>query len=104
MSNSDTMNDTDSRKSRGNARLVGTVFLGIVVLLSAWFALAYFNLAYLQRYIVDSINPNGSILRVLLIATFGGFILSFPFLRILLCWQMLNLFKVIHVLSLRILK
>ena len=81
MSNSDTMNDTDSRKTRGNARLVGTVFLGIVVLLSAWFALAYFHLAYLQRYIVDSINPNGSILRVMLIATLGGFILSVPILR-----------------------
>jgi len=81
MSDSDTMNDTDYRKTRRSAKLVGTVFLGIVVILSAWFALAYFHVAYLQRYILDSINPNGSILRVILIATLGGFILSVPILR-----------------------
>src|SRR6266487_2630437 len=81
MSNSDTMNNTDSRKTRRNAKLVGTLFLGIVVILSAWSALAYFHLAYLQRYIVDSINPKGSILRVMLIARLGGFILSVPILR-----------------------
>ena len=81
MSNSDTMNDTGSRKTRGNTKLVGTVFLGIMVILSAWFAVAYFHIAYLERYIVDSINPNGSILRVTLIATLGGFILSVPILR-----------------------
>jgi len=55
--------------------------LGIMVILSAWFAVAYFHIAYLERYIVDSINPNGSILRVTLIATLGGFILSVPILR-----------------------
>jgi len=81
MSNSDSMNDNDSRKTRGNAKLVGTVFLGIMGILSAWFAVSYFHLAYLQRYIVDSINPNGSILRVVLMATLGGFILSVPILR-----------------------
>jgi hypothetical protein len=81
MSNTDTMNDTDSRKTRRNAKLVGIVFLGIMVILSAWFAVSYFHIAYLQRYIVDTINPNGSILRVMLIATLGGFILSVPILR-----------------------
>ncbi len=81
MPNSDTMNDTDYRKTRRNAKLVGAVFLGIIVILSAWFAVAYFHLAYLQRYIIDSINPNGSILRVMLMATLGGFILSVPILR-----------------------
>src|SRR2546430_17444712 len=81
MSTSDTMNNTDSRKTRGNARLVGTVFLGIVVILSAWVALALFHLAYLQRKIVDRINSNGSILHVILIAKLGGFILSVPILR-----------------------
>jgi hypothetical protein len=75
------MNNTDSRKTRGNAKLVGTVFLGIIVILSAWFAVSYFHAAYLQRYIVDLITPNGSILRVTLIATLGGFILSVPILR-----------------------
>ncbi len=81
MSNTDTVNDTDSRKTRRNAKLVGIVFLGIMVILSAWFAVSYFHIAYLQRYIVDTINPNGSILRVMLIATLGGFILSVPILR-----------------------
>jgi len=81
MSNTDTMNDTDSRKTRRNAKLVGIVFLGIMVILSAWFAVSYFHIAYLQRYIVDTINRNGSILRVMLIATLGGFILSVPILR-----------------------
>ncbi len=81
MSNTDTMNDTDSRKTRRNAKLVGIVFLGIMVILSAWFAVSYFHIAYLQRYIVDTISPNGSILRVMLIATLGGFILSVPILR-----------------------
>ncbi len=81
MSNTDTTNDTDSRKTRRNAKLVGIVFLGIIVILSAWFAVSYFHIAYLQRYIVDTINPNGSILRVMLIATLGGFILSVPILR-----------------------
>src|SRR6266446_6674625 len=81
MSNTDTVNDTDSRKTRRNAKLVGIVFLGIMVILSAWFAVSYFHIAYLQRYIVDTINPNGSILRVMLIATLGGFILSVPILK-----------------------
>src|SRR5436853_7220498 len=81
MTNSDTMNDTKYRKTRRNAKLVGSVFLGIIVIISAWFAVAYFHVAYLQRYIIDSINPNGSILRVTLIATLGGFILSVPILR-----------------------
>jgi len=81
MSNTDTMNHTDSRKTRRNAKLVGTVFLGIMVILSAWFAVAYFHVVYLQRYILDTLNPNGSILRVMLIATLGGFILSVPILR-----------------------
>jgi len=81
MSNTDTVNDTDSRKTRRNAKLVGIVFLGIMVILSAWFAVSYFHIAYLQRYIVDTINPNGSILRVMLIGTLGGFILSVPILR-----------------------
>ena len=81
MTNTDTMNDTDSRKTRRKAKLVGIVFLGIMVILSAWFAVSYFHIAYLQRYIVDTISPNGSILRVMLIATLGGFILSVPILR-----------------------
>ena len=74
------MQNNDSRKHRGNAKLVGSLLLVITVLLSAWIAVAHFHIALLQEYIT-SINPNGSVLRVTLIAAFGGFILSIPILR-----------------------
>src|SRR5437660_10781649 len=74
------MQNNDSRKHRGNAKLVGSLLLVITVLLSAWIAVAHFHIALLQEYIT-SINPNGSVLRVTLIASFGGFILSIPILR-----------------------
>src|SRR5437588_10134444 len=75
------MQNNDSRKHRGNAKLVGSLLLVITVLLSAWIAVAHFHLALLQGYITSIITPNGSVLRVTLIAAFGGFILSIPILR-----------------------
>jgi hypothetical protein len=81
MSNSDKMNNNDSQKTRGNAKLLGSLLLGIIVLLSAWIAIAYFHVTYLQGFITGIITPNGSILRVTLIAAFGGFILSILILR-----------------------
>jgi hypothetical protein len=78
------MENNDSQKTSGNAKLVGALLLVIIVLLSAWIAIAYYHLAYLQGYITGIITPNGSLLRVTLIAAFGGFILSIPIFRSLL--------------------
>src|SRR5437660_11253907 len=75
------MQNNDSRKHRGNAKLVGSLLLVITVLLSAWIAVAHFHIALLQGYITSIITPNGSVLRVTLIAAFGGFVLSIPILR-----------------------
>src|SRR5436305_5655315 len=75
------MQNNDSRKHRGNAKLVVSFLLVITVLLSAWIAVAHFHIALLQGYITSIITPNGSILRVTLFATLGGFILSVPILR-----------------------
>src|SRR2546422_10696617 len=83
MSNNDRMNNTDAQKTRGKTKLVGSLFLGILVLLSAWISVAYFHAAYLQEYITNIIKPTSSLLRVTLIAAFGGFILSIPILRTL---------------------
>ena len=82
MSNDQRIKNTDSQeKNRGNAKRVSALFLGIIVLLSAWIAVAHYPVAYLQEYVADIITPNGSILRITLIATFGGFIFSIPILR-----------------------
>jgi hypothetical protein len=81
VSNSDEMQDNESQKSSGSAKLVGSTLLVIIALISAWIAIAYFHVAYLQGYITGIITPNGSVLRVTLIAAFGGFILSIPIFR-----------------------
>jgi len=81
VSNNDEIQHGDSQKTSGNAKLVGSLFLVIIVLLSAWIAIAYFHVAYLQGYITGIITPNASVLRVTLIAAFGGFILSILILR-----------------------
>src|SRR5437667_10212779 len=75
------MQNNDSRKHRGNAKLVVSLLLVITVLLSAWVAVAHFHIALLQGYITSIITPNGSVLRVTLIVAFGGFVLSIPILR-----------------------
>jgi hypothetical protein len=81
VSNSAEMQDNESQKSSGSAKLVGSTLLVIIALISAWIAIAYFHVAYLQGYITGIITPNGSVLRITLIAAFGGFILSIPILR-----------------------
>jgi hypothetical protein len=81
MSKRDKMSNNDFQKTRRNAKLLGSLSLGIIVLLSAWIAIAYFHVAYLQRYIIDSITPNGSILPGTLIAALGGFTLSISIFR-----------------------
>jgi hypothetical protein len=78
------MQNNESRKSSGSAKLVGSLLLVIIALISAWIAIAYVHVAYLQGYISGIIAPNGSLLRVTLIAAFGGFILSIPIFRSLL--------------------
>jgi len=75
------MNSTDVQKTRGKTKLVGSLFLGILVLLSVWISVAYFHVAYLEDYIANIIKPTGSLLRVTLIAALGGFIMSIPILR-----------------------
>jgi hypothetical protein len=75
------MHNNESQKTRGNAKPVGSLLLVIVVVLSAWIGVAYFHIAFLQGYITSIITPNGSVLRVTLIAAFGGFILSIPIFR-----------------------
>ncbi len=79
MSNND--RNTDSQKTRGSAKLVGSLFLGSIVLLLAWMAVPYFHIAYLQGYITGITTANGSVLRVTLIAALGGFVLSIPLFR-----------------------
>ena len=81
MSNNDAMRNSDSKKTRGNAKLAGLLLLGSFLLLSAWIAIGYFHVAYFQGYITGVVTPNGSVLRVTLIAAFGGFLLSIPILR-----------------------
>ena len=81
MANNDKTHNNESQKTSGNAKLVGSLLLVITVLLSAWIAVAHFHIALLQGYITSIITPNGSVLRVTLIAAFGGFILSIPILR-----------------------
>src|SRR5207302_3829439 len=75
------MHNNESQKTSRNAKLVGSLLLVITVLLSAWIAVAHFHIALLQGYITSIITPNGSVLRVTLIAAFGGFVLSIPILR-----------------------
>src|SRR5438445_13224333 len=75
------MHNNESQKTSRNAKLLGSLLLVIIVLLSAWIAVAHFHIALLQAYITSIITPNGSVLRVTLIAAFGGFILSIPILR-----------------------
>jgi hypothetical protein len=81
MSNNDAMRNSDSEKTGGSAKLVSLLLLGSFLLLSAWIAIAYFHVAYLQGYITGVVTPNGSVLRVTLISAFGGFLLSIPILR-----------------------
>src|SRR5438445_11123841 len=75
------MQNNDSLKHRGYGKLVGSLLFVITVLLSAWIEVAHFHIALLQGYITSIITPNGSVLRVTLIAAFGGFVLSIPILR-----------------------
>jgi len=84
MSNEDRMNNTDPQKTRGHSKQVGLVLLGVIVLLLSWIAVTYFHVAYLLGYLTGIFTPNGSILRVTLIAALGGFILSIPIFRSLL--------------------
>jgi len=81
MSNKDRMNSTDSQKAHGHSKLVGSLVLGIIVLLSAWSAVAYFHVASLREYVTNIIKPADSLLRITLIVAFGGFISSIPILR-----------------------
>lgn len=81
VSSKDKMNNVDVQKTRGKTKLVGSLFLGILVLLSVWISVAYFHVAYLEDYIANIIKPTGSLLRVTLIAALGGFIMSIPILR-----------------------
>jgi hypothetical protein len=80
MSNIDAA-DVNSRKTRANAKPVGLLSLGIVAVLAGWFAVTYLHVLKLQEYIANFIPPNGSILRIPLIAAFGGMVLSIPILR-----------------------
>jgi len=81
VANNDKTRNNESQKTSGNAKLVGSLLLVIIALLSAWIAVAHFHIALLLGYITSIITPNGSVLRVTLIAAFGGFILSIPILR-----------------------
>jgi hypothetical protein len=85
MSNNDDTADINSRKTRANAKPVGLLSLGILTVLAVWIAAAYLHVLKLQEYIADFIPPNGSILRIPLIAAFGGMVLSIPILRRLSC-------------------
>src|SRR2546426_8420927 len=81
MSNEDRMNNTDPQKTRGHSKQVGLLLLGVIVLLLSWIAVTYFHVAYLLGYLTGIFTPNGSILRVTLIAALGGLILSIPIFR-----------------------
>jgi hypothetical protein len=81
MSNKDRMNNADSQKTHGHSNLLRTLVFGIVVIVSAWSAFAYFHVASLQEYVTNIIKPADSLLRITLIVTFGGFISSIPILR-----------------------
>jgi len=81
VANNDKTHNNESQKASRNAKLVCSLLFVITVLLSTWIAVAHFHLARLQGYITSIITPNGSVLRVTLIAAFGGFILSIPILR-----------------------
>ena len=81
MSNNEKIDSNDPKKTRGNAKLVGSLVFVVIVFLSAWTAVAYFHIAFLQGYITSIINPTRSVLSVTLIAAFGGFISSIPILR-----------------------
>jgi hypothetical protein len=75
------MKSTHSQKAHGHSKLLGSLVLGIIVLLSVWSAVAYFHVAFLQEYITNIIKPADSLLRITLIVTFGGFISSIPIVR-----------------------
>jgi len=81
MSNKDRMKSTDSQKTHGHSNLLRSLVLGVIVLVSAWSAVAYFHVASLQEYVTNIIKPADSLLRITLIVTFGGFISSIPILR-----------------------
>lgn len=81
VSNTDGANCTDPQKTRGHSKLLGSLVLGIIVLLSALSAVTYFHLALLQEYVTNIINSADSLVRITLIVTFGGFISSIPILR-----------------------
>ena len=81
MSNKDRMKSTDPQKTHGHSKLVGSLVLRVIVLVSAWSVVAYFHVASLQEYVTNIIKPADSLLRITLIVTFGGFISSIPILR-----------------------
>jgi hypothetical protein len=73
--------DVNSRKTRADGKPVGLLSLGIMAVLAGWFAVTYLHILKLQEYIANFIPPNGSILRIPIIAAFGGMVLSIPILR-----------------------
>jgi hypothetical protein len=81
MSNNDDTADVNSRETRGNAKPVRLLSLGIVAVLVGWIAVAYLHVLKFQEYVAHFIPPSGSILRIPLIAAFGGMVLSIPILR-----------------------
>ena len=81
MSSKDRVNSTDSQKTHGHSNLLRSLVLGVIVLVSAWSAVAYFHVASLQEYVTNIIKPTDYLLLITLIVTFGGFISSIPILR-----------------------
>lgn len=84
MSNNERKNNIDSRKTQGNVRFVGSLFLGITILVLAWIAVVYFHITYIEGYLTSVIKPTSFPLGVTLVAVIGGLILSIPILRNLL--------------------
>src|SRR2546428_13077680 len=78
VSSKDKMNNVDVQKTRGKTKLVGSLVLGILVLLSVWISVAYFHFSYLDDYISNIIKFTVSLPRVTLIAATGGCSMSTP--------------------------
>ena len=80
MVSQDTVQNTDAAKTPRSSKTLNLILGTIAILLIAWTYSAYSHNIPLQNYVINLIRTSLSTLRVTLIVSFGGTLLSIPFL------------------------